>query len=818
MSRTKFWIARAALAGMLGVFAVPAARGGTGDVALDGLIAERIALIADEMAADPDSPPESLQQSAALLDLARELSPTESRFARSSVDLLLRMGERDRAIDALSALRKLDPADQVTMIQYIDLVSSKMETAEQKLAYLKQVVDAKGVAAEVQSHACTQLMDLYYARAQDAEANEALEFALKLNPQNMEALKAKYRIAAASGVAKDRVKALADLIRASPGDADAMNAMAREADDVGSYESSGVLRLVALQIHTSRGVAPSIDEAINFIGTQLLAGNDPQVSSTLALLLQSLKDDGRIYTFALLYEQMKGERTQADQRENVDMSRGVYLAQLAGVSQLLNEPDKTEMPATRPAVPMPNVRADVAKLKAEDSRNLTMAYAVALTEQLWFDLYWKAAEVDDANIEALGQLLGETDPIVVRLQGWKLLQAGKAEEARLKLEAVADRDGFAKLGVIVADRTLGNAEKAREALMQMIHDRPTGMIAGYVASLARSMNVTADQTATEQEIGDIISNMRSFVMSVLDNPRGYYLLTAQPSKVSYSLGEPMLATVTILNNGRVPITVCPGGTIDPLFVIDAQVRSTPPQGFPATTRGKFTGAIRLKPSQKITQTVRIDRGNLYGFLRQYPTPLFPMTAFVITNAVPDGEMSFKAGAGGQQSKLGRAFERQSSPLYTEEFRNNALAKLANGTAGERTAMAELFGYLITPLKQQADNPEAQTVSKALEEALKAQIENETNLEIKSWMQLSFPVSGSKEENALTLAKSNTILGQVGAMLQARAMAKETRAAVAQAVLDSNPESAIAECARALATQPDLKVKTAEGDPTTAPAQ
>lgn len=802
MSRNKFWITRAALAGMLGVWTLPAASAGTGDVALDALIAERLALIADQTAINPNVPVEMLQQSAALLDLARELSPSEVRFARSSVDVLLRLGERDRAIEALGAIRKLDPSDQVTMIQYIDLVSSKMETAEQKVAYLKQVVDARGVAPEVQSHACTQLMDLYYARAEDAEAKDALELALKLNPQNMEGLKAKYRIAKARGIAIERVKALGELLRAAPGDADAMDEMAREADDVGSYDNSGVFRLIAMQIHTSRGVQPSLDDAISYVGTQMLAGNDGAIGQTLMGLLQSLKDDGRIYTFALLYEQMRGERTQEAAQENVEMSRGVYLAQLAGVSQLLNEPDKTEMPATRPAVPMPNVRADVARLKADDPRNLTMAYAVALTEQLWFDVYWKAAEVDDANIEALGQLLGETDPIVVRLQGWKLLQAGKAEEARLKLEAAAERDGFAQLGLVFADRALGNAERARETLTRMIHDRPNGMIAAYVAGLARSMNVVAEQTAQEQEISDVINGTRSFVAGVLDNPRAYYLLTAQPSKASYQLGEPMLATVTLLNNGRIPITVCPGGMINPVFVIDAQVRTSPPQGFPATAFAKFTGAVRLKPSQKISQTVRIDRGSLYRFLNTYPTPLFPMNAFVITNPVLDGERSFKAGAAGQQTMLGRVFERRSSPLYTEEFRNKAISQLSNGSPLERTATAELFGYLIEPLSQQTDNAEAQSVAKALREALTAQIEVEANPDIKSWMQLALP-DANRQDKALALARSNSLLGPVGAVLEARSMPSEPRRAVAQAILDAHPRPAVEALARALAAQPDL---------------
>lgn len=813
MSRMKSWIARAALVGVLGIVSPQISRASTGDAAVDALIAEYVARYAEDPA-NPNLPDALLRQSAAVLDLARELKPDEFRFARASADVLLRLGERDRAIDALTAIRKIEPADQVAMIQYVDLVTSKMETAEQKIAYLKQIVGAVGVATEVQSHASTKLMDLYYARAQDSEAKEALAMALNLNGQNIEALKAAYRIAAAGGNRRDRVKALSDLMRASPTDIDAMQTLAHEADAVGSYDNSEILRLLAFKIGGTRGVPPTVDETINFMGTQLLAGNDNSVAEMLSRLLEALKDDGRVYTLGLLYEQMH-DRPEAAQRENVEMSRGVYLAQLAGVSQLLNEPEKTEMPATRPAVPMPNVRADVARLKANDPNKLTMAYAVALAEQLWFDIYFRAADVDDANIEALGQLLGESDPIVVRFQGWKLLQAGKYDEARIKLEAVADRDGFARLGMILADRAVGKVDQAREELLEMIRSRPTGMIAAYVTSLARSMEVVADQTAQERDIADIITSVRGYIIDLVNNPQGFYLLSGQPSKMSYATGEPILATVTILNNGRVPITVCPGGVIDPVFLIDAQVRASPPIGLPAATRGEFTGAVRLKPSQKITQTVRVDRASLYDLLHAYPAPLFAMFADVITNPVADGPRSFKAGAAGQISRLGRTFERKSSPVFLDEYMEKAITQLASGSPQERIGTAELFATLIPSLRNNPtadDGPAVEKVeqrvqaAQKMEDALKAQQENESVPELKEWMQAIYPrgvTADERAERVRRLARSQTVVGQLIGMIDARTEPREVRQAVAKTVLEAQPGGAVAEFARALADQPDL---------------
>jgi tetratricopeptide (TPR) repeat protein len=806
MIRTKSAIRRAAflVAAVLSLNSI--SQGTTGDVALDRYLAERFALKADQISTMPDSPSPVLRQSAALLDLARELNPNEIRFARQAADLFLRMGERDRAIDALSAVRRIDPADQLAMIQYIDLVSSKLETAEQKIGYLMQVADARGVSPEVQSHAAYKLVNLYYARAQDGEAEEALKKALQLNNQNMAALKLKYQIAAQRSDTKTRVQALAELMRSAPTDTDGMLALAHEADAVGSYETSAMLRLYALQVNASRGSSLQLEEAINFIGTQMLAGKDETVKGLLTQLMGPMKEDGRVYTLSLLYLQWMGEEAAADA---VPMARGVYLAQLAGVSQLLNEPEKKEMPTTNPAVPMPNVRADVAKLKAADPNQLGTAYAVALSEQIWFDLFFKAAEVDDTVIEALGQLIGADDPIVVRFQGWKLLAAGKIDEARVKFEAVSDRDGFARLGKIIADAASNQPDKARDEIGQLLRERPTGMIAAYIALLAKKMHAEVDQTPQEMDVADIIAGVQRHIAEVMNNPRQFYLLTANPDKVSYMFGEPMIAVVTLINNGRVPITIGAGGLVEPTFQIDAQVHTVDqqagalPQVFSAVARGKFTGVVKLKPGQKITQTLRIDRDRLFDFLQTYATPLFPISGWVTSNPVPDGEHGWRSGAGGQQTKLGKAFERQSAPFYVEAYRSKVLEKLAAGSSVERAAFTEMLGPVINAVKQQVDNPDAAAVAKTLGDALKTSLQNETNPELRTLMLLGYQDQLTDEQWISELVGSKTVIGQVGAMLVVRGRDKAQRESVARAVLTTQPAPAVAEFANALLAQPDL---------------
>src|SRR5690606_7001233 len=142
----------------------------------------------------------------------------------------------------------------------------------------------------------------------------------------------------------------------------------------------------------------------------------------------------------------------------------------------------------------------------------------------WFDLYFRAAPVEDASINALATLIGADDPVVVRFQGWKLLAAGQAEEARVKLDAVADRDGYARLGLVALAVQQGNEEEAKRVVTEFLADRPTGMLSAYVALAAKQQGVSVPMSPQEQEVADIAGSVIQSVFNLLNNPRGAYML------------------------------------------------------------------------------------------------------------------------------------------------------------------------------------------------------------------------------------------------------------------------------------------------------
>src|SRR5205085_400909 len=80
---------------------------------------------------------------------------------------------------------------------------------------------------------------------------------------------------------------------------------------------------------------------------------------------------------------------------------------------------------------------------------LYVPYVGALARLAWYQLYFQREPGSATKVlEALHQLLADTDPTMARLDGWNFLVQNNPDAARTKLEAVADRDPLSRLGLI----------------------------------------------------------------------------------------------------------------------------------------------------------------------------------------------------------------------------------------------------------------------------------------------------------------------------------------------------------------------------------
>src|SRR5208282_1919321 len=102
------------------------------------------------------------------------------------------------------AYLKLNREDQSAQVQLLDLYLAQMQSADQKIAYMRAVMDKEGIPPEVRSSAAVRCAQLLAARLQNDDAIKVLDTALVLDPLNSAAMRAKFDLTSVGATRLDR--------------------------------------------------------------------------------------------------------------------------------------------------------------------------------------------------------------------------------------------------------------------------------------------------------------------------------------------------------------------------------------------------------------------------------------------------------------------------------------------------------------------------------------------------------------------------------------------------------------------------------------
>src|SRR5205814_1906276 len=114
-------------------------------------------------------------------------------------------------------------------------------------------------------------------------------------------------------------------------------------------------------------------------------------------------------------------------------------------------------------------------------------------------------------------------------------------------------------------------------------------------------------------------------MAIVDSPKIFYSLNAEPLKVSHGYSEPMLVRVILTNRSEFDITLGPDGIIRPDLWLDAQQRGIADRNFPGIAYDRMTQQMVLRPKATISQILRIDQGPLSQALTENPQVSVPLS-------------------------------------------------------------------------------------------------------------------------------------------------------------------------------------------------
>lgn len=695
----------------------------------------------------------SWRASAAMMQAANRVDPTDGRYPRLLLDADLQLHDHQGAINALKAWLRTNPTNISAQTQLIDLYLAGMESADTKIAYLQEIIGKPPVGDLVRSHAAALATRLLMDRSENDQAAKTLAEALRLNPLNIDALRLRYQMIAVKGTPLERTAALLALLRANPAQPQVMASLAGQVADVGLAQASLEWYLAANSLRTRSGIPATPDLVNGYVTELFIAG---QVDAAQKLAGQVVSANPAAIDMWLLKLTM--DRATKDASFNDDKKKaGVALSnRLADVRTSAGQKGATTRPVdTGPGLEVPNLTADLAQVKAMVSNEARNAYVSVLADIAWYQMYYLEQPVNPGVLEFLRQTLPADNVTLTRVEGWNALVQGKGDDARVKLSAIADRDPLAKLGVI---RLAGKDPKAQDAATadarKLVNDNPSGLLGATLWGELNSKSVQIVKSASGQAVEAELAKFPRDLLKILDTPQEFYAIRGEPLQIAHAFGEPLVVRVTIQNLSDYDLTIGPEGVIHSDLWFDARLRGGIDQVVPGVAYDRIADAGVLRSRQSISQVVRIDQGQLGQFLSTNPAISVQVATGVMTNPQP-AQNGLMAGPAGYRVQFPRLMERVATSIAGDAQRQKLYAAITTGDgAGKICAMEVLATYVHLIRTNKDVTKEAMAVTDEMVNAIRTGL-SDSEPSVQAWAAYMSALVGPNDQLPTALGRMLT---------------------------------------------------------------
>lgn len=669
----------------------------------------------------PDRPPAAFKLSAALLEGAEKLLPTEPRFPRLRSLALQQAGDLDGAIAALVQYRRLNGADPVAQVDLIDLYTAKQQTLDDKVNYLSSLMDKADLQPEVRAQLATQAAVLLGQKSPELAGQMAAR-AIKLYPLPG-ATEIYYRYVGRKQQLPERVAALLAVLKANPAQLNYLSELATLLAENGLAEQSLLWyeQVITVQRNSYEPLPPGFHNlVIDYAAEWAIAGklDSADIRATDILKGQPLDADAW-----LLHLTVARAQSEESFKIAVDLAQTAFTRRWNRMhGEILSGHASTE-PAVpdnaggeerapekiQPLDPAPILQ----KVQKPGNEGMKAAVVSVASDIAWFELYFDHnADAAGKWIDVLRPLLPADAPTLQRLLGWQALVAGKLPQARAILAKNQDRDPLSKLGVITADR-LEKKPIDPATVQTLLDNNRVGLIGAMLWTTFKNEAVrpTSRPSAAAVE-AEVNAFPRDALLRVLE-PRqasGVYAIEAEPLQTTFEFGTPVLARITISNNSDVDITVGSDALLHPDLWFDASTLGPDTRRFAGVAFDQLQGAIVLRPHHPVTQVVRLDERSLHRFLQDSPdTQGTTVNCWTITNPVPlrdptTGQETSLPSAGGQAAGFYRTFTYAGVPLSLPSGQQTLRDAMASGSAVQKIHTADLLeSYIRQSRKPNADD-------------------------------------------------------------------------------------------------------------------
>ena len=807
-----------------------AAQEAEGQVALaERLVQQAGDLLLASRGKDGRPPVTSLRQTAALTEAALRLAPAEPRFAGLLAQTYSSLGDTNGEITAWTAYRRLLPDDRVAQAHVIELYLTRLETADAKVAYLKDLLTRESIAPELKAHIAALTVPLLEQRSHE-EAVAMVPQARQFYPLP-EVLWMEYHLLAPDAPPAKRVAAIVDLLKSNPAQPTLMFELAHFLTMAGLHEEATPYYQLTGSLLNRMLMPANLTVAIEAAANQYRIGQNQAATQFVdQLASQQLYPDAPIVWFMKL-TLVHG----AESPEQLRVTRNAINKAIAAFAESVNKtaPDppaalgpstQATTTATKPsATSKPSEAIDLpvlaAKVKGMNDSRLSAALVEELSDRAWFEIYFAndPAKASPA-MEGLKTLLPADDTTLVRLSGWFDLVTSKADEARKELSSVADKDSLSLLGMYLLEDRAGNKAQADQIGSRLLSEPTTGLLNAILYQAIKSKDYAPTTRPVTDEVRAELKKLPQDWLVVLQPVQTgapppasrFYQLRAEPLRVAHHVGEPMLTRITLTNVGKYDLSIGSAGLIQPDLWFDVQTRGIVQQGFPGIAFERLLGRTILRPGESISQVMRIDSGELGTILRRTPIGIFTIDGDVVLNPI-QGQDGLHLGPGGLFVQFTKLISRMSEPLSSDQARDRFFKAMEQHAPAQKLIdLDTLAAYVRAAATVDPSSPD-KTVANRYVEAISA-ARSDSSTEVAAWagaLSAELQEVDQRQKVIEEMVSKESWEARLLGLLQARLIAPEPRKALAARLAANDPDAIVKSFAAATVDAPEL--------PTTAPS-
>lgn len=532
-----------------------------------------------------------------IVEFAAQLASTNPQVNALEADIYEIQRKYKDASGALTRQLTWIPSDYVVGLSYLRVNMAASSTAKERLEFLKQAATQAEVDPYVRAVAHAEAARILLGQNDQKGAADEFREALKIDPLLPMALEGDLSLRP-NATADEQARALLDLVKANPANADSSWRVGILLDSMGMYEPAITFFNQGWTLLRQREQQVDVMRAIQYFNALMDAKMSRRAIEAVYPLMKTMGQSPEIQTLLIEAYREVGDSARAS-----ELSTALQI-QLAG-----REGQAAESPEISKEIAWFYVLNDV-------RLNTAIAYAK----------------------QAISQSPSGTDDSLELILGAAQLKTGSAKEGEARLRKLIEKDVYAAWFLAEYYFQEGDATKGKEAIVAGAKLSHRGRAFRRLAALAQRQNVEIPAAQGSKEVGAVLASFNMKYLEMGLSPEKFLVTVVRPVREVVGSMEPIELEVALGNSSEIDLPLGPDGLVNAAVSFKVSVTAGVSEEFTDLPMAILPAPRYLKGNQAVRMVIRIDVGAFEKFLVNHPFEVVTLNIEGVLDPVERGEV------------------------------------------------------------------------------------------------------------------------------------------------------------------------------------